>query len=73
MLFVETPIFTADVENWLSIDEYQALQLALLVRPDAGASVPGSGGLRKFRWRQSGRGKRGGLRARAEITSAFGR
>jgi mRNA-degrading endonuclease RelE of RelBE toxin-antitoxin system len=30
--------------------------------PDAGAAIPGSGGLRKMRWRARGRGKRGGLR-----------
>ena len=30
--------------------------------PDAGDVIPGSGGLRKLRWRLAGRGKRGGLR-----------
>ena len=30
--------------------------------PDAGALVPGSGGVRKLRWAMSGRGKRGGIR-----------
>ncbi|MES2316159.1 MAG: transcriptional regulator [Pseudomonadota bacterium] len=30
--------------------------------PDTGAVIPGSGGLRKIRWGQSGRGKRGGVR-----------
>ncbi len=62
MLFVETPLFTADVEAWLSRDEYRTLQLALLLRPDAGKVIPKSGGLRKLRWRQAGRGKRGGAR-----------
>lgn len=32
------------------------------MRPEAGALIPGSGGLRKLRWAGSGRGKRGGLR-----------
>ncbi len=30
--------------------------------PEAGAVVPGSGGVRKLRWRRRGAGKRGGLR-----------
>jgi hypothetical protein len=30
--------------------------------PEAGAVIPGSGGVRKMRWAGSGRGKRGGLR-----------
>jgi mRNA-degrading endonuclease RelE of RelBE toxin-antitoxin system len=39
-----------------------ALQIALLLRPEQGPVIPGSGGLRKVRWAGSGRGKRGGLR-----------
>lgn len=31
-------------------------------RPDAGDLIPSGRGLRKVRWRGSGRGKRGGLR-----------
>lgn len=62
MLFIETPVFTEDVEALASIDSYRALQHALALRPDAGRVIPGSQGLRKLRWRESGRGKRGGLR-----------
>jgi mRNA-degrading endonuclease RelE of RelBE toxin-antitoxin system len=32
------------------------------LRPEQGALVPGGQGLRKLRWGQPGRGKRGGLR-----------
>jgi len=32
------------------------------MRPEAGDLIPGSGGLRKLRWRLMGKGKRGGLR-----------
>lgn len=39
-----------------------ALQWALALRPEAGAVIPGSGGIRKLRWAAKGRGKRGGLR-----------
>ena len=43
-------------------EEYRALQLALLFRPDAGPLISGSQGLRKLRWKIQQRGKRGGLR-----------
>ena len=60
--FVETRLFTRLVQEYLSDDEYSALQQALLKDPEAGAVVPGSGGVRKLRWGVSCRGKRGGLR-----------
>jgi len=62
MLFIETPIFTKLVTDLISDDEYRKLQLALVLRPEAGKIIPGSGGLRKIRWKSGGSGKRGGLR-----------
>jgi mRNA-degrading endonuclease RelE of RelBE toxin-antitoxin system len=62
MRFVETPAFTRALLSLLSDDEYRALQLALMLRPDAGDLIPGSGGLRKLRWGLQGKGKRGGTR-----------
>lgn len=62
MRFVETPVFTGLVTANLSDDEYRALQTSLLLRPEQGPLIPGSGGLRKVRWGAGGRGKRGGLR-----------
>ncbi|MDP3768351.1 MAG: hypothetical protein Q8S13_10075, partial [Dehalococcoidia bacterium] len=62
MRFVETPVFTAAVTSLLSDEEYRQLQLALLIRPEQGALIRGSGGLRKLRWGARGRGKRGGVR-----------
>jgi len=62
MRFVETPVFTAVVTALLSAEEYRQLQLALLMRPEQGALIRGSGGLRKLRWGVRGRGKRGGVR-----------
>ncbi len=62
MEFVETPIFSREIRVLLSDDQYRRLQLALLFRPEQGALIPGSGGLRKLRWPVKGRGKRGGLR-----------
>ena len=60
--FVETRLFTRLVQEYLSDEEYGALQQALLQDPEAGAVVPGSGGVRNLRWGVAGRGKRGGLR-----------
>lgn len=60
--FVETPLFTRLVGEYLSDDEYLKLQQALAENPEAGPVIPGSGGVRKLRWAMPGRGKRGGLR-----------
>jgi mRNA-degrading endonuclease RelE of RelBE toxin-antitoxin system len=60
--FVETHVFTGLVQRDLEDDEYRALQIALMLRPEQGPLIPGSGGLRKIRWGVQGRGKRGGLR-----------
>ena len=62
MVFIETPIFTADVRALLSDDEYAALQQHLVTMPNAGDVITGTGGLRKIRWTVAGRGKRGGTR-----------
>lgn len=62
MVIVETPVFTRQVLSALTDEEYRALQAALLLNPERGAVIPGSGGLRKLRWGVDGRGKRGGVR-----------
>ncbi len=62
MVIVETSIFTRQVQDLLSDDEYRNLQITLAKRPEAGALIEGSGGLRKVRWALAGRGKRGGVR-----------
>ncbi len=62
MVFIETPIFTADVCALLSDEEYAALQQHLVAMPNAGAVIAGTGGLRKIRWAVAGKGKRGGTR-----------
>ena len=62
MLFIEAPIFTKHIYDYLDDEEYSALQQTIALRPDVGKIIPGSGGLRKLRWAGSGRGKRGGLR-----------
>lgn len=62
MRFIETPIFTREALNLLEDEDYHALQLALLLRPEQGVVIPGAGGLRKFRWGIKRKGKRGGGR-----------
>ena len=62
MVFIETPIFTADVRVLLSDEEYARLQAHLVSQPDAGDVITGTGGLRKIRWTSVGKGKRGGSR-----------
>jgi len=62
VVIIETSIFTRQVQKLLSDDEYRHLQSELVSRPEAGALIPGSSGLRKMRWSAQGRGKRGGTR-----------
>jgi mRNA-degrading endonuclease RelE of RelBE toxin-antitoxin system len=62
LTFVETKLFTRLIAEYLADDEYIALQQALLVNPEAGDLIRGSGGVRKLRWQAAGRGKRGGIR-----------
>lgn len=62
MRFLETTVFTSRLRGLVDEDEYRAVQLALMLRPEQGPLIPGSGGLRKLRWGARGRGKRGGLR-----------
>ena len=70
MEFIETSIFTRQIQALLSDDAYKALQSALIQQPDLGDVIQGTGGARKMRWNYAGRGKSYGLRviyvARAE-------
>jgi hypothetical protein len=59
---IETSVFTKQVQAAISDADYRSLQLHLIVHPDAGDIIRGTGGLRKLRWRLPGRGKRGGSR-----------
>lgn len=60
--FVETPLFTSLIQEYLPDDEYVELQAALVETPEACRAITGSGGVRKLRWATPGRGKRSGLR-----------
>ena len=60
--FVESPLFTKQVHDYLTDDEYGIFQPLLATNPGAGAVVRGSGGVRKVRWNRRGTGKSGGVR-----------
>lgn len=62
MVFVETSLFTKLLGEYLGDEEYRVLQSHLIVYPDSGAIIKSSGGVRKIRWRSSGKGKSGGVR-----------
>lgn len=55
-------MFTRRITTLFSDDEYRLLQEALLRRPGHGDLIKGSGGIRKLRWGDETRGKRGGFR-----------
>jgi len=59
---IETTIFTKKVNTLLTDDEYRNLQNNLVIKPELGKVIRGSGGLRKIRWGASGRGKSSGVR-----------
>lgn len=63
-VFVELPAFEPSRTDYLDDGGFRALQELLIARPDAGALIPGTGGLRKLRFGDTrrGEGKRGGLR-----------
>jgi len=64
LVFLETPLFTRLLGDYLTDESYQELQRALMENPEMGDVMPGTGGFRKVRWQDArrGKGKRGGLR-----------
>ncbi|HEY9224542.1 MAG TPA: type II toxin-antitoxin system RelE/ParE family toxin [Variovorax sp.] len=63
-VFVELPAFTDHRDEYLSDEEFTALQSEMMKNPEAGDVIKGTGGLRKLRFGDParGKGKRGGLR-----------
>jgi hypothetical protein len=59
---VEFEEFARFAAKNLSADEHSALLSFLAMKPNEGAVIPGTGGLRKLRWAIQGRGKSGGIR-----------
>ena len=62
MIFIETPVFTEDVKALMSDEEYRLFQACLADNPDQGVVIQNTGGLRKIRWGNQSKGKRGGVR-----------
>jgi hypothetical protein len=62
--FVEAPAFSRYREDYLNDEGMRVLQQNLAINPEAGDLIPGTGGIRKLRWKDSrrGKGRRGGLR-----------
>ncbi len=63
-LFVELPAFARFRADYLDDDGFRGLQRSMLMNPEAGDVIEGTGGLRKLRYGdpRRGKGKRGGLR-----------
>ncbi|EBH7428832.1 type II toxin-antitoxin system RelE/ParE family toxin [Salmonella enterica] len=61
--FVETTVFTRECKSLLTDDEYKEFQTHLLLDPEAGSIIVGTGGCRKVRWARQGTGKSSGIRA----------
>ena len=55
-------MFTSAIRRHLDDEHCRHLQIALMLQPEQGPVIAGSGGLRKIRWATPGSGKRGGLR-----------
>ncbi|MBY0502963.1 MAG: type II toxin-antitoxin system RelE/ParE family toxin [Bryobacteraceae bacterium] len=62
MEFAETAVFTRQVLELLTDEEYLKLQMDLAANPAMGAVIRGGGGIRKIRVSVGNRGKRGGAR-----------
>ena len=62
MVIFETSAFTRQITALMNDEDYAEFQSDLADRPDLGARIPGSGGIRKVRVAAKGHGKRGGAR-----------
>jgi RelE toxin of RelE / RelB toxin-antitoxin system len=59
---IETPLFQRQWPLYWTEEERGAFAAYLAEHPDAGDVVPGSGGVRKVRWKRAGSGKSAGVR-----------
>ena len=59
---IEAPLFQRQWPLYWTEEERGSFAAYLAEHPDAGDVVPGSGGLRKVRWKRAGSGKSGGVR-----------
>jgi hypothetical protein len=59
---VETTLFQKQWPHYWTEEDRGEFAAYVASTPDAGVVVPGSGGIRKVRWKRSGSGKSGGVR-----------
>lgn len=69
---VETDLFRKQWPNYWTEDERGEFAAYIADAPGAGDVVPGSGGIRKVRWRRAGTGKSGGVRVIYFVRTAEG-
>ncbi|EDW9662213.1 addiction module toxin RelE [Salmonella enterica subsp. enterica serovar Newport] len=60
--FIETSLFTRQIQAIATDDELKDLQSELIESPDKGDLMPGTGGLRKIRMATGSQGKSGSAR-----------
>lgn len=60
--FIETSIFTKQIQEIATDDELKDLQIELIAQPQKGNIIQGTGGLRKIRMAVNNKGKSGGAR-----------
>lgn len=70
---IESPIFSKLWPDYWSEEERGEFASWLARNPDAGKVVPGSGGVRKVRWKRPGSGRRGGVRVIYFFQTSTGR
>lgn len=62
MKIITTRTYERAIRRLLSEHSRRDMEVAIAADPDGAPVVPGTGGIRKFRWTVPGRGKRGGVR-----------
>ncbi len=50
MGFIEAPVFTRHLSEYLADELFREMQAFLIANPDAGDVIQGSGGFRMLRW-----------------------
>lgn len=71
--FVHLPSYRRSTEGVIDDEAQREIEATLIERPDAGAAMAGTGGVRKLRIPLAGRGKRGGARLIYYYRAAKGR
>ena len=62
MRIFATRTYDRAIRRLLSDESRMEMEAAIAADPTGASVIPGTGGIRKMRWRGFGRGKRGGIR-----------